>query len=66
MAGDLLAQHFGHHGGGGAEAGFDALRVVRLGLYGLCIDGPLGSLWCVGCLVVVGEGWWEGCKERMA
>ncbi|KAI8465155.1 MAG: hypothetical protein J3K34DRAFT_437888 [Monoraphidium minutum] len=43
MLGDLIAQQLGHHGGG-AEA-FDALRVARLGLYGLCLDGPLGALW---------------------
>ena len=39
VLGDLLAQHLGH------EAGLDALRALRLGLYGLALDGPLGSVW---------------------
>ncbi|KIY95774.1 Protein SYM1 [Monoraphidium neglectum] len=41
MLGDIIAQQVGHHPG----AGFDVLRVARLGLYGLCLDGPLGSAW---------------------
>jgi hypothetical protein len=43
MLGDIIAQQVGHHPG----AGFDVLRVARLGLYGLCLDGPLGSAWWV-------------------
>jgi hypothetical protein len=40
MIGDVIAQHVAHPG-----ASLDALRVLRLGAYGLCIDGPLGALW---------------------
>ena len=39
MVGDALAQHLSHPGA------FDALRVLRLGAYGLLIDGPVGSKW---------------------
>lgn len=41
MLGDLIAQHVGssHH------ESMDVLRVLRLGAYGLCLDGPLGSMW---------------------
>jgi protein Mpv17 len=40
ILGDLIAQHFGH-----PHAAIDIMRVVRLGAYGLLIDGPCGSLW---------------------
>jgi protein Mpv17 len=39
VLGDLIAQHFSHHGA------VDILRAVRLGAYGLMIDGPVGSIW---------------------
>lgn len=39
MLGDLLAQHMSHPGA------TDILRVLRLGAYGLLIDGPVGALW---------------------
>lgn len=39
MIGDLIAQNVAHHGA------IDPLRVMRLGLYGLMLDGPLGSKW---------------------
>ncbi|GBF95122.1 hypothetical protein Rsub_07706 [Raphidocelis subcapitata] len=40
MIGDLIAQSVAHPG-----APIDALRVLRLGLYGLMIDGPMGAKW---------------------
>eukprot|EP00878_Enallax_costatus_P000094 GHUV01000127.1.p1 GENE.GHUV01000127.1~~GHUV01000127.1.p1 ORF type:complete len:283 (+),score=59.60 GHUV01000127.1:249-1097(+) len=40
ILGDLIAQHFGH-----PHAAVDIMRVVRLGAYGLMIDGPIGSMW---------------------
>lgn len=40
ILGDLIAQHFGH-----PHAALDILRVLRLGAYGLLIDGPIGSMW---------------------
>lgn len=42
ILGDLLAQHLGHGGAGGA---CDLLRAARLGAFGLAIDGPLGAAW---------------------
>lgn len=42
VLGDLLAQHLAHHTG--PEA-LDLLRALRLGVYGLALDGPLGSAW---------------------
>lgn len=39
MLGDLIAQHISHPGA------VDVLRIIRLGCYGLLIDGPVGSLW---------------------
>jgi len=62
MLGDVIAQHVGHQ-----TASLDVLRVLRLGLYGLCIDGPLGAKWydflvrvCWRVRWVVGRG--EMCK----
>jgi hypothetical protein len=40
MIGDVIAQSVGH-----PSAAIDAARVLRLGLYGLCIDGPVGAKW---------------------
>jgi hypothetical protein len=41
MIGDIIAQSVGHPG-----MPLDAARVLRLGIYGLCFDGPLGAKWC--------------------
>ncbi|GBF96830.1 hypothetical protein Rsub_09686 [Raphidocelis subcapitata] len=40
MLGDLVAQHVAD-----SAAGLDAIRVLRLGAYGLLLDGPLGAAW---------------------
>jgi hypothetical protein len=60
MLGDLLAQHVAAHHGAGGES-LDIARVLRLGLYGLALDGPLGSLWydvLVSWLAGGGGGGW--------
>lgn len=39
MLGDIVAQHLA------SGDALDTLRILRLGAYGLFIDGPVGSLW---------------------
>lgn len=47
MIGDLLAQSVAHAPAAALAPPppVDAARVLRLGLYGLCVDGPLGAAW---------------------
>ncbi|KAI8465312.1 MAG: hypothetical protein J3K34DRAFT_525476 [Monoraphidium minutum] len=45
MLGDAIAQAAAHHGAPPGLWQLDAARVLRLGLYGLCVDGPLGAAW---------------------
>lgn len=42
MLGDMIAQYMSHHG---HDAALDLMRILRLGAYGLLLDGPVGSLW---------------------